>query len=109
MKCNNLNHIDYKYLQGSNDPWLCISCCNKIFPFGTLANKNFLFMMMVNPSPTNIKNNVYATSINSTFIVLKPSANLSLLFNQFNNFYPEQKNEPENVVNYIMTLTNFKL
>ena len=35
MKCNNLNHINYKYLQGSNDPWFCISCCNEIFPFGT--------------------------------------------------------------------------
>ena len=54
MKCNNLNHIDYKYLQGSNDPWFCISCCNEIFPFGTLGNKNFLSMMMVNSSPTAI-------------------------------------------------------
>ena len=53
-KCNNLNHIDYKYLQGSNDLWFCISCCNEIFPFGTLANKNFLSMMMVNSSPTII-------------------------------------------------------
>ena len=32
-------------------------------------------------------------------LVLKPSANLSLLFNQFNNFSPEPKNEHENVVN----------
>ena len=35
MKCNKLNHIDYKYLQGSNDPWYCLSCCSKIFRFGT--------------------------------------------------------------------------
>ena len=34
IKCNNLNHIDYKYLQGSNDPWYCLSCCSNIFPFG---------------------------------------------------------------------------
>ena len=55
---------------------------------------------MVNSSPTTIKNNgFYATNINSNSLVLKPSANLSPLFNQFNNFYPEQKNEPENVVN----------
>ena len=55
---------------------------------------------MVNSNPATIKNNdVDATNINSTSLVLKPSANLSLLFNQFNNFYPEQKNEPENVVN----------
>ena len=99
MKCNNLNNIDYKYLQGSNDPWFSISSCNEIFPFGTLANNNFLSMMMVNSSPTTIKNNdVDATNINSTSLVLKPSANLSLLFNQFNNFSSEQKNEPKNVV-----------
>ena len=30
---------------------------------------------------------------------MKPSANLSLLFLQFNNFSSERKNEPENVVN----------
>ena len=67
MKCNNLNHVDYKYLQGSNDPWFCNSCCNEIFPFGTLANKNFLSMMVVNSSPTTIKNNdVDATNVNRT-------------------------------------------
>ena len=88
MECN-LNHIDNKYLQGSNNPSFCISCCNEIFPFGTLANKIFLSMMVVNSSLTTIKNNdVYATNVNSTSLVLKPSVNLSLLFNQFNNFYP---------------------
>ena len=55
---------------------------------------------MVNSSPTTIKNNdADATNINSTSLVLKP-ANLSLLFNQFNNFSPEQKHDPENVVNF---------
>ena len=47
-------------------------------------------MMMVNSSPTTVKNNdVCATNINSTSLVMKPSANLSLLFDHFNNFYPE--------------------
>ena len=41
VKCNKLNHIDYKYLQGSNEPRWCLSCCSKIFPFGTLTNKKF--------------------------------------------------------------------
>ena len=41
IKCNKLNHINYKYLQGSNEPWYCLSCCSKIFPFGTLTNKDF--------------------------------------------------------------------
>ena len=80
MNCNNLNHIDYKYLQGSIDPWLFISCFNEIFPFGKLADKNFLSMMMVNSNPTTIKNNdVDATNINGTSLVLKPSANLYLI------------------------------
>ena len=44
IKCNKLNHIDYKYLQGYNNPWYCISCCGEIFtiwyiskPFDTLT------------------------------------------------------------------------
>ena len=33
---NKLNHIDYyKFLQSSNDPWYCLSCCSNIFPFAT--------------------------------------------------------------------------
>ena len=56
--------------------------------------------MMVNSSPTTIKNNDNdANSINSTSLVLKPSTNLTLLFNQFNNFSNEQKPEGENVFN----------
>ena len=47
---------------------------------------------MVNSSPTTIKiNDVDATNVNSTSLVLKPSENLSLLFNQFNNFSLEPK------------------
>ena len=42
MKCNKLNHIDYKYLQGSNDAWYCRSCYIKIYSFGTLTNKDFI-------------------------------------------------------------------
>ena len=73
--------------------------------------KSFHLEHYLNSSPTTIKNNdVDATNINNTSLVLKSSANLSLLFNQFNTFSPEQKNKPENVVNsIIMTLTNFKL
>ena len=55
---------------------------------------------MVITSPTTIKNNdVDATNINSSSLVPKTSANLFLLFNQFNNFSSKQRNEPEKVVN----------
>ena len=46
--------------------------------------------MIENPNSTTIKNNdVDATNNNST----------SLVFNQFDNFSPEQKHGPENTVN----------
>ena len=41
IKCIDLNYIDYKFFQNSNDPWFCISCCSEIFPFSTVKNKNF--------------------------------------------------------------------
>ena len=39
LECNNLDHIDYEYLQGTKNLWFCISCCNEIFPFETLKIK----------------------------------------------------------------------
>ena len=42
MKCDNVNSIDYICLQESNNP------------FRTLANKNFLSIMMVNSSATTV-------------------------------------------------------
>ena len=98
IKCNKLSHIDYKYLQGSNDPWYCISCCDEILPFGTLTNKNFL--SLVNPPPDDcFTNNSDAYISKNSSLSVKPSSDLSLLFNQFNNSSPEQKTDPENVVN----------
>ena len=34
IKCNNLNYLDYKYLQTCNEPWYCIECCGKIVAAG---------------------------------------------------------------------------
>ena len=28
--CNDQNHIDYKFLQSSNDPWFCIQALAKV-------------------------------------------------------------------------------
>ena len=55
---------------------------------------------MLNSSPTTITNNVDANNMNSTSLRLKPSANLSFLFNQLIIFSPEQEHEPKNVVNF---------
>ena len=51
-------------------------------------------MMMINSSPTTVKNSD-TNNINSPSLTLKPSANLSLLFNQLNDFSPEQKNDTD--------------
>ena len=101
IKCNKLNHIDYKYLQGSNDPWYCISCCDEILPFGTLTNKNFL--STVNP-PVPDDHNCFTNRMDAyisenSSLSFKPSSDLSLLFNQFNNSSPEQKTDTKNVLN----------
>ena len=87
IKCNKLNYTDYKYPQGPNDPWYCISCCDEILPFGTLTNKN---LTMVNPPPVPddhdcFTNNNDAYISKNSSLSLKPSSDLSLLFNQFNN------------------------
>ena len=39
IKCNDVNYIEYKFLQNSNDPWFGISFCNEIFPFNIVKNK----------------------------------------------------------------------
>ena len=96
MKCNKLNHIDYKYLQGSNDPWYCLSSCIKTFPFGTLTKKDL----------TSSIANSYFQGPNSnndkeSLLLLKLHFDLALLYNQFNNISQKKKknNDPENVVN----------
>ena len=44
-------------------------------------------------------NNSDAYINKNSSLSVKPSSDLSLLFNQFNNSSPEQKTDPENVVN----------
>ena len=96
VKCNKLNHIDCKYLQGSNEPRYCLSCCSNILPFGTLTNKDFI------PSITNSTLSQQGTkndNDNESLLSLKPPSGLALLYNQFNNTFLEKNNDPVNVVN----------
>ena len=58
IKCNHLNYIDYKYLQGCNKPWYCPSCTSLLFSFGNLNNKNFLgFIIIIIINNNNNNNN----------------------------------------------------
>ena len=88
--CNKLNLVDYKYLQGSTDPWFFLSCCSVILPFGNLTDKGFSHSVL---------NKCIKISNKNSSVLLKPPPNLALLFNQFNNSSPKQKIDPENVVN----------
>ena len=72
-----LNYIDDKFLKNSNEPWFCISCCSKIFPFNTVKNKNFISDCCDSKKSKNIVDK------DSSFL-LKPSEDLKHLVNQFN-------------------------
>ena len=59
---------------------------------------------MVNPPPVPDDHDYFTNSSDpyiskSSSLSLKPSSNLAILFNQFNNSSPKQKTDPENVVN----------
>ena len=107
MKCNNLNHIDYKYLQGSNDPWYCLSCCSNIFPFGKQTNKDFISSITTTNSFSQSTN---SDNDKESLLSMKPPSDLGLLYNQFNNTSPEKTVTLKILLTpNSMTLTKFKL
>ena len=93
IKCNNLNYLNYRYLQNNNESWYCLECCSTIFPFNSLSsNKNLLACC------TNTDNNTTQWMIDlendhNSSLSLKALSNLELLVNQFNNATPEN-NDP---------------
>ena len=91
-KCNHLSYIDYTYLQSCDKPWYCLSYTNTLFAFGNLNNQNCLTFTGDN---TTIRNET--ENLNSS-LLLKPHPNLALLFKQFNNAIPENRSDPENVI-----------
>ena len=91
LRCSKLKRDDYKYLQGSTGPWVFLSCCSTILPFGNLTDKDF--------SCSVLNKNYIEISNKNSSILSKPLPNLALLFNQFNNSSPKQQIDPENVVN----------
>ena len=46
QKCNFLNTKDYEDLTNSEDPFFCIKCCETIFPFSKLSNKEFIISVI---------------------------------------------------------------
>ena len=104
IKCNHLNYIDYKYLQGCNEPWYCLSCTTMHFPFGNLNNQKFLGFINNNNNDNNNDNNNNINinnkelEVSNSFLILKPPPDLARLFNQSSNAIPENNSVPENVI-----------
>ena len=95
IKCNNLNYIDYGYLQNCNESWYCIECCSTVFLFNSLpSNKNFL--VCCTSTDSNIIQWKDLENDHDSSFSLKHSPHLELL-NQFNNATPENGNDPEKV------------
>ena len=96
INCNNLNYIDYKFLQNSSDPCYCILCYSQIFPFNSMKNDKNFSMYVIN---FHNNNKAVKTLNNESSLLLKPSENLKLLVNQFNNnTSPEDNTDPQDVV-----------
>ena len=81
IKSNHLYYKDYKYLQGCNEPWYCLSCTNTLYPFGNFNNQNFLNFTGNNNTITSSE----TKNLNSP-LLLKPPPDLALLFNHIVQF-----------------------
>ena len=86
-------NLDYQYLNSNDEPWFCLKCNSKIFPFQTLNNKTF----NLHVSDSNIQKD-YGKDY-SCKLVLKLCPNLNSLLNQFNDSSQTHDFKvPENVV-----------
>ena len=92
-KCNNLNYLDYRYVQNWDESWYCIECCSTIFLFNSLSsNENIL--ACCTSTDNNITQRKDLKNDYNSSLLLKP-LNLELLVNQFSNTTPESGNDPE--------------
>ena len=95
ITCNNLNYLDYRYLQNCDESWYCIECFSTIFPFSSLtSNKNF--QACCTNADSNITQWKDIENDHNSSLSLKPSK-LEVLVNKFNNASPENGNDPEKI------------
>ena len=98
IKCDNLNCLDYRYLQNCDESWYCIECCSSIFAFNSLlSNKNFLACCTSTGSDSNFIQLKELENDHNSSLLLKPSPNLEILVNQFNNASTENNNDPKKI------------
>ena len=102
IKCNNLNYLDYRYLQNCDESWYCKECCSTIFPFNSLSS-NKKFLACCTSTDSNIIQWKDLENNHASSLSLKPLSfngyhyHLKLLVNQFNNATPENSNDPEKI------------
>ena len=91
IKCKNLKT---SVLVVSWLSWHCMECCSPIFPFNSLS-RNKYFLAYCTTTSSNITQ--WKNLQNDHNSSLKPSPNLELLANQFNNATPEKSNDPDKI------------
>ena len=84
IKCNNLNYLGYRYLQNCDESWYCIECCSTIFLFNSLSSNKIYLACCIN-TDSNITQWIDPQNDHNSSLSSKPSSNLELLVNQFNN------------------------
>ena len=47
IRCNNLNCLDYRYLQNCGESQYCIACCSTIFPLNSLSGNKNLWLVVL--------------------------------------------------------------
>ena len=76
IKCNNLNYLDYTYLQNCDESWYCIECRSSVFPFNSLSsNKNFLACCSSADSDSNFRQLKKLENDHNSSLLLKLSPN----------------------------------
>ena len=96
IKCNNLNNLDYRYLQNSDESWYCTECCSTIFSSNSLSS-NKIFLACYTSTDNNTSQWIQLENDHDSLLSLKSSSNLELLVNQFNNATPVNSNNPQNI------------
>ena len=80
IKCNNLNYLDYRYLQNCDESWYCIECCSTTFPFNSLSSNKKILACCTNTGSNIIQWKDLETD-HASSLSLKPSSNLELSVN----------------------------
>ena len=97
LKCNNVNVVDAEIIKntGSDRFWICMFCSNNLFPFATLNDHKLYQTLSQSNNHYSGSSNSYSTNICST---LKPTKDLSNLFNAFKNFSSRRNKNTENII-----------